>query len=222
MMSRQIAAVTAVFFLAAGTTVAERPDNSPHQWQLIGSGFAAAVDDASLLAEYPGSKGVMLVHPGTFGAGVSLAFDVMPLNPESVLVAIIGASNDGKELRFPDDYDGDNGYLLTEVKGISFALHNAAHNRTPFIRQLPFDKNTSRELAVAGENVMSTRWHRVAVSSDKDSRLQLSIDGNILLSASSPHSSSDGRIILRIRGTRTHTASVLIRNVVIDSLADPD
>ena len=65
MMSRQFAAVTAVFFLAAGTTVAERPDNSPHQWQLIGSGFAAAVDDASSLgAEYPGSKGVMLCTSG--------------------------------------------------------------------------------------------------------------------------------------------------------------
>ena len=35
-------------------------------WTFIGDGFTASVDDAVLVSEYPGSKGVMLVSPRSY------------------------------------------------------------------------------------------------------------------------------------------------------------
>ena len=182
------------------------------EWVLIGEGFSARVDDAVLLSEYPGSKGIMLISPDSYGADVAIEFDIMPLNPESVLVAMIAASSSGNTLSFPDNYDGSISYLLESVHGYFFAFHNAAHNRTPFVRQHPFTRGESQDIAAASENIMSQRWHHIAISVAEKGGLQLRIDGVPILNAKTANPLGGGNVILRLRGTKSHTASALIKN----------
>jgi hypothetical protein len=189
-------------------------------WTIIGEGFQAAVDEATLISEYPGSKGVMLVSPDRQAAAVTARFEIMPLTPESVFVVMLAASNEGLDegLTFPPDYDGDIVYLLERVDAYFFAFHNGAHQRTPFVRKHPFIRGESMDLDAAESNIMTTTWHRVEITSDGEGRLGMRIDGTAVLSARDQDPLVGGRIILRLRGTKTHAATALVRNLEI--LAD--
>ncbi len=214
---RGFGVLVAVIFLFQATAYAEQPISLDKDWSLIGDGFTAQVDNATLLAEYPGSKGIMLVSPDRYGPNVSLRFEVLPLNPESVLVAMVGASQTDQSPRFPEGYDGGINHILSKVNCYFFAFHNSAHNRTPFVRQHPFSPGTSQELAITNDAVLSQRWHQIEITVQENGRLQMSVDGSLILSASSENVLESGSIILRVRGTKTHTASALFRNIVIIS-----
>jgi len=187
-------------------------------WELIGDGFTAPVDDAVLVSEYPGSTGVMLVSPHKYGNEVTVRFDIMPLNPETVLVAILAASNASEDasLGFPDNYDGSIVHLLEEVDSYFFAFHNAAHNRTPFVRKHPFIKGESQDLDVFDFNVMTTQWHHIDVTTTGRGAIDMKVDGETVLSAVDENPLPGGKVILRLRGTKTHTATALIRDLKID------
>lgn len=186
-------------------------------WAFYGSGFTAPVDDATLISEYPGSKGVMLVSPGAYGGNVTVSYDIMPLNPETVLVAILSASNAGedRELSFPDGYDGNIGPLVSDTDAYFFAFHNAAHNRTPFVRKHPFIKGESSDLDAHEANIMSPRWHHIEVVRSAAGALVMRIGGEPILEAVDESPLPGGKVIIRLRGTATHTATALIRNLEI-------
>jgi len=188
-------------------------------WQFVGKGFTTQVDGAVLLAEYPGSGGVMLISPGTYPCETQLKFEVLPLIPESVLVAMMAASEPGPgtSLSLPASYDGSIGHLLNDTEAYFFAFHNAAHNRTPFVRKHPFDRATSVDLATFPSNVMNTRWHEIEVAQSCDGDLRLAVDGKPIIEANDTELLHGGQIVLRLRGTKTHAASAMFRNITIST-----
>lgn len=188
-------------------------------WQFVGKGFTTQVDGAVLLAEYPGSGGVMLIHAGTHPCNTQLQFEVLPLIPESVLVVMMAASEPGpgESLRLPESYDGSIGHLLNNTEAYFFAFHNAAHKRTPFVRKHPFDRGTSVDLATFPSNVMSTRWHEIEVAQSCDGELHLAVDGKSIIGANDTELLTGGQIVLRLRGTKTHAASAMFRNITIST-----
>jgi hypothetical protein len=198
---------------------ASETEISLSDWELIGSGFTAAVDHAVLVSEYPGSAGVMLVSPYEYGNEVAFRFDIMPLNPETVLVVMLAASQvtESTTLSFPEDYDGGIGHLLVKVDSYFFAFHNAAHNRTPFVRKHPILKGAPQALDVFESNVMTTEWHHIDVTTTGHGAIEMKIDGETVLSAVDKNPLPGGKVILRLRGTKTHTATALIRDLKIDT-----
>lgn len=221
-MNKKVFAVSMALLCLHNTTRAGVDTIALDEWHFVGSGFAADVDDALLVSEYPDSLGVMLISPDAYDCGVSIKFEVLPLNPESVLVVMLDASDVGAEstLSLPDAYDGDVGHLLNNVDAYFVAFHNAAHNRTPFVRRHPFIRGESSDLDAAETNVMSTRWHAVEVSHDGKGHLRLFIDDRAVLDAQDADPLSAGNLALRLRGTKTHVASALFRNVTITSCDD--
>ena len=215
-MKKYLLLLTLMCFVTTPIHASEVGD-SLKDWQFIGNGFTASVDGAVLMSEYPGSTGVMLVSPHEYRNEVVVSFDVMPLNPETVLVAILSASNTNTDvaLSFPEGYDGGIGYLLEEVDSYFFAFHNAAHNRTPFVRKHPFIKGESQDLDAFESNIMTTQWHRVDVTTNGQGRVEMKIDGETVLSAIDESPLPGGKMILRLRGTKTHTATALFRNLEI-------
>lgn len=189
-------------------------------WQFLGKGFTAQADGGVLLSEYPGSAGVMLINPDVRRCGTQLQFDVLPMNPESVLVVMMAASEPGpgKSLRLPASYDGSIGHLLNDTEAYFFAFHNAAHNRTPFVRKHPFDRATSADLATFPNNVLTTQWHEIEVVHSCDGSLRLAVDSNTIIEANDIELLQGGQIVLRLRGTKTHTAAALFRNVSISTV----
>lgn len=212
----------AILFVALGlplSACAQSKATAIDEWAFFGNGFVAEVGDARLVSEYPGSKGVMLVSPDKFDCGVTIRFDVLPLNPESVLVTMLASSDAGPSatLLLPDDYDGSIVHLMNNVDAYFFAFHNAAHKRAPFVRRHPFVRGESSDLAAATANVMSTQWHEVETSVGNDGLLRLIIDGNKILETRDASPLNGGHVVLRLRGTSTHVASALFRDVTVSS-----
>ena len=188
-------------------------------WDFFGNGFVASVDDAHLVSEYPGSKGVMLVSRRAYDCAVSVRFEVLPLNPESVLVVMLASSDAGPEstLSLGDSYDGNVAHLLNSVDAYFFAMHNAAHNRTPFVRRHPYVRGESSDLDSADTNLMSTRWHTVEVSHDGAGHLRMSLDGETVLDTNDKEPLTAGNIALRLRGTQTHVATAMFRDITVST-----
>ena len=217
-MSRKLLTFALMVLGAPYSACASVAEGTLDSWQFFGDGFVTSVDDAQLVSEYPGSKGVMLVSPQGFDCErVSLRFDVLPLTPESVLVVMAASSDAGPKstLSLTDDYDGNIQHLLGQVDTYFFAFHNAAHNRTPFVRRHPFVRGESLDLDTAEDNVMSTRWHSVEASYDSDGLLRLLIDDTVVLEARDQDPLGKGHLALRLRGTTSHVASALFRNVTV-------
>lgn len=196
-------------------------DGAPEleDWQFVGKGFTAPADGSVLLSEYPGSSGVMLISPGTYACDTRLQLELLPLNPESVFVVMMSASATGPEeyMRFPEAYGGGIAPLLSDTEAYFFALHNAAHNRTPFVRKHPFDRDTSKDLATYSSNVMTRQWHKIEVVHSCDGKLHLALDGKTILDTTDTSPLQGGQIALRLRGTKTHAATAMFRNISISA-----
>jgi len=105
------------------------------QWSFYGEGFVAvdAQQRHTVLVEAPGSKGVMLVSPESYDGDLVVSYEIRPLTPESVLVAMLSVSDRGADatLHFPENYDGaiiieasdaaalDSGHLIFRMRGTS-------------------------------------------------------------------------------------------------------
>jgi hypothetical protein len=209
-----------ILVLAVGSSLGARGSKTElTDWQFVGKGFTAKTDGGFLLSEYPGSSGVMLISPETYACGTKLHAEMLPMNPESVVVVMMAASTPGpdKFLKFPETYDGNIGPLLDDTEAYFFALHNAAHNRTPFVRRHPFDRSASKDLATFPQHVMTRRWHTIEVVHACDGGLHLAVDDKTILEVSDSNPLENGQIVLRLRGTKTHVASALFRNVRLET-----
>lgn len=206
--------------LSGALTVADDEALTLVDWQFVGKGISTQLDGGILLSEYPGSSGVMLISSGTYGCNTHLQFEVLPFNPESVLVAMMAASNAGLEdsLRFPSSYDGGIAPLLNDTEAYFFAFHNAAHNRTPFVRRHPFDRETSTDLGTYPDNVLTTQWHRIDVMHACDGKLVLAVDDAPIIETTDSTPLRSGQIVLRLRGTKTHAATALFRHISISTV----
>lgn len=174
------------------------------KWGFFGKGFVVAdsQQEQLVLSELPGSKGVMLVSPDSYRTDIVVSYKIRPLTPESVLVIMLSASDRGENNRitFPDGYDGNIQYLMSEIDSYFIAFHNAAHNRTPFIRRCPQEPSNNTEFVSAELNIMTTEWYDVEAGRKAD-RIWLKIDNEIIIEATDKQMLDEGHIIFRMRGT---------------------
>ena len=189
------------------------------EWSFYGEGFVAvdAQQQHTVLAEMPGSKGVMLVSPESYDGDLVVSYQIRPLTPESVLVAMLSASDRGADttLHFPENYDGNMGYLTTDTDNYFVAFHNAAHNLPPFIRRYAEETVGHEQLVIAESNSMTTEWHTVEVGK-QEGRLWLKVDGAIVIEATDTAILEAGHLIFRMRGTSERIGVCLIKDLRID------
>lgn len=212
-------------WMVFSTVAAEAVQVSPEelgQWSFYGAGFVAvdAQERFTVLAEMPGSKGVMVVSPEPYDGDLVVSYKIRPLTPESVLVAMHSVSNRGVDttLDLPEGYDGNMGYLTTNTDNYFIAFHNAAHNTSPFICRYSEETVGQEQLVIAESNNMTTEWHTVEVGK-QEGRLWLKVDGAIIIEATDTAPLEAGHLILRMRGTSERIGVCLIKDVRID-LAD--
>jgi hypothetical protein len=189
------------------------------KWSFFGKGFVVAdsKQEQIVLSELPGSKGVMLVSPASYPKNIVLSYKIRPLTPESVLVVLLSASDRGEKssIIFPNGYNGNMQYLITDTDNYFIAFHNSAHKKTPFIRKYPQELPGKTELVSAESNVMTTEWHNVEVGKNAG-RIWLKIDNKIIVEATDKKMTEAGHIAFRMRGTKDRIGVSLIKDVIIE------
>lgn len=182
-------------------------------WSTYGQGVVRHQNRMLFLQEAEGSKGVGVMSPDAYGENVVLRFDVMPMNPASVCVAILSASNQkGGALVIPAGYDGSLGLWTRDTDNYFFAFHNMAHDRTPFLVRFP----EGGQLAEHEKNVMQAGvFYRVEVGR-AGGKLWMTVDGKKLFENNDAHPLAGGHAGFRIRGINGMAAACLIRNVSIE------
>ena len=122
-----------------GYTVEEFTHKDLKEWEAIGLGAIENNHKQTLMHETKGSLGYMLVSPDVYGKNVIVSYDVMTLNPATVLIVEMAAHNsENFDLKLDADYDGNVKYLFENIDMYMFAFHNAAHNKNgPFVRKYP-------------------------------------------------------------------------------------
>lgn len=184
-------------------------------WASYGMGAIEANHGQIVMHETPGSLGYMLVSPGSYGDNTIVAYDVMTLNPATVLVVELAAHNTADyDLKLEPDYDGNVQYLFNNVRMYMFAFHNAAHNKPgPFVRKYP--EPGTEPLAAAVRNFMQVgKYHHVEMGI-RQGDLWFEVDGKKAFRVKDGDYYQGGKVILRIRGTAHETASCLIKNLKI-------
>lgn len=211
-----------LLWMVFSTVAADEVQVSPEelgQWSFYGAGFVAvdAQQRFTVLAETPGSKGVMLVSPEPYDGDLVVSYKIRPLTTESVLVAMLSVSDRGVDatLDLPEDYDGNMGYLTTDTDNYFIAFHNAAHNTSPFIRRYSEETVGHEQLVIAESNSMTTEWHTVEVGK-QEGRLWLKVDGAIVIEATDTAILEAGHLIFRMRGTSERIGVCLIKDLRID------
>ncbi len=221
-MKRKMLVCFLLMLLFACTAVAGEFKVEPQElarWHLRGDG-GVAVDSLGkqvLLAEWPGSKGLILASPAAYGTDVVLSYRVRPLTPETVLVVLLsysGKEGDRPGLNLPADYDGSMGALVRDKDSYFIAFHNAAHNKTPFIHKYRQTQSEATPLAFAKTNVMTLQMHHVEIGR-RGGRVWLKIDGEMIAEGRDETMLGDGHILFRIRGTKDRIAACLIKDVSI-------
>ena len=188
-------------------------------WELLGRGELEFDEDenAFMLFETPGSAGVTVVSPETYGSDVTVTFMARPTTHASVNVVMLNVSDAGSggDIVVPENYDGNFGFWTAgTVQNYLFAFHNAAHDRLPFIVKCPGFVTLAE-----GEkhHVEPGRWQKVEISR-KDSILRLKVNGITVIETIDQDSENEipgGKVCLRLRGTADALASCLFKNVVI-------
>lgn len=187
------------------------------EWENSGKGQMAANHGQLVLSEIEKSAGYMIISPDSYGESVVMAFDVMTLNPATVLVVEMCASNKGDgQIELPEGYNGNVKYLFDNMEMYMFAFHNAAHNKPgPFVRKFP--KPGAEPLAAANKNALTTGvFHHVEVGKESGN-LWLKVDGKKVVRTEDNNYLKNGKLIFRIRGTAHELASCILKNMKIYS-----
>lgn len=199
-------------------SAAAQPEDIPtktiaESWVSYGMGVVRHQNRMVFMQEAEDTKGVGVMSPEAYGENVVLRFDIMPMTPAAVCVAVLSASNqDDGSLVIPEDYDGGIGMWTRDSNNYFFAFHNMAHDTTPFIRRF---QPEFTQFAIAENNVMQVgKFHTVEVGRN-GARLWLEVDGVRLLEAEDPDPLPGGHIGFRIRGINGMQAACLIRNVSV-------
>lgn len=184
-------------------------------WDFYGKGVRKVERNMFYMKEDNGSSGVMIVSPGNYGENFVLTYEIMPMTAASVLVVLMSASDDGtgQSLTLPNDYDGNAGPWVRDIDNYFFAYHNASHNVTPFINRFP----ATGRLAEYPENIFEVGKFAEVEIHRKGGKLEISVNGELILKAEDPKPLGPGHLAFRIRGLSEEPAACLIRNVSIES-----
>ncbi len=191
------------------------PETLANDWTFHGEGSSAAQNRMFYMEESMGSKGVMVVSPGTYSGDLTIRYEIMPMNAASVCVAILFASDAGEAttLTLPEDFDGSMGPWTSQIENYFFAFHNQAHDRTPFAVRFPGGK----PIGSFGANVLQAGKFSTVEISRKGNALSFTVDGKLLFSGEDPEPLHSGHLAFRLRGIPQVPAACLIRNLQIIS-----
>ena len=183
-------------------------------WSFHGAGLVRVQNRMLYMAEAEDSQGVMVVSPAVFGGDLIVRYEIMPLNPGSVSVVMLSASDAGKgeTVTLPSDYDGGMGVWTRDIHNYFFAFHNAAHDRTPFAVRFP----EGGSLGEHPVNVMRSGEFSAIEVGRRGGTLWLTINGKRLFEGRDPDPLPGGHIALRLRGIQGMPAAALIRKLTIE------
>lgn len=185
-------------------------------WQTVGQGNGFVTHGQFFMEEVEGSKGFMLVSPEVY-EDVVLRYEVMTLNPATVLVAILNASDIGASKNLGLTTESDNfGFWANEVEDYMFAFRVPAHNSTPFLRKYPAKDGSSSQIGLADKNVMHSGWRHKVECGKKGNRLWLKIDDETIIDVKDENPLRAGKIAIRVRGTADELGKCMIRNLEIE------
>lgn len=185
-------------------------------WSTLGDGKAYATHGQLMMEEVEGSVGFMIFSPEKY-EDVVLRYEVMTMNPATVLVVLLNASEIGENtnLNLRDDNRGSFGFWTTEAQDYMFGFRVMAHNSTPFLRKYPAPDGKSSGIGLAEKDVMHSGWRHTVECGKKGSRLWLKIDGETLIDVSDEQPLGAGKIALRVRGTGSDLGKSMILNLEI-------
>jgi hypothetical protein len=168
------------------------------------------------MEETDGSKGFMLLSPNKY-KDVVLRYEVMTMNPATVLVAILNASDTGESNALTLHESSDSfGFWTREVEDYMFGFRVMAHNSTPFVRKHPAAEGSNGVVALAKKDVMHSGWRHVVECGKRGNRLWLTIDGETIIDYKDDAPLEAGKIAIRVRGTATELGKCMVRNLEIE------
>jgi len=186
------------------------------KWQTIGEGNGFVTHGQFYMEEVEGSKGFMLLSPDKY-TDVVVRYEVMTLNPSTVLVALLNASDIGSaaDLTLAENSDSF-GFWTSQVEDYMFGFRVMAHNSTPFLRKHPAVKGQNSQIGLAEKDVMHSGWrHKVEVGK-QGKHLWLKIDGETLIDVNDESPLDAGKIAIRVRGTASELGKCMMRNFEIE------
>ncbi len=183
------------------------------RWPLSGQGnFILDGTRQALLEEAPGSAGVTITSPESYG-DVVLRYKVMTLNAATVMVTLLSLSDPGEAtgITYPEGYNGNMGFLTSGCENYFVAFRNSPHVTAPFIRKYPADET----FAIADKDLLLPGVYYDVEMGRKGAYLWLKIDGELVVEATDPAPISGGHLAIRTRGIANHPAACVVRDVVI-------
>ncbi len=215
---RNLIIVILVLFVAVvqAQIVTKYSSKDLESWQRLGAGKGYTTHNQFMMEEVEGSIGFMIFSPEKY-KDVILCYEVMTMNPATVLVAIINASDNGSssDLSITEDNNGSFGFWTKEVENYMFGFRVMAHNSTPFLRKHPAANGGNTTIGLAEKDVMHSGWRHIVELGKKGSKLWLKIDGEIIIDVADNKPLDAGRIAIRVRGTAGVLGKCMIRNLEI-------
>lgn len=196
-------------------TVTKYSPKELESWKSLGNGNGFVTHGQFFMEEVEGSKGFMILSPEKY-KDVVLRYEVMTLNPATVLVALLNASDIGNSdaLTLKDNSDSF-GFWTKEVEDYMFGFRVMAHNSTPFIRKHPAPEGGKSGIGLAEKDVMHSGWRHTVECGKDGSRIWLKIDGKMLIDVQDNKPLEAGYIAIRVRGTANELGKSMIRNLEI-------
>ncbi len=215
---RVIITVFLMFFVFGiqAQTVTKYSPKDLESWQRLGDGKGYVTHGQFMMEEVEGSIGFMIFSPEKYN-DVVLRYEVMTMNPATVLVALLNASDKGKstDLIIADDNKGSFGHWTKEAEDYMFGFRVMAHNSTPFLRKHPAPEDGKSGIGLAEKDVMQSGWRHTVEIGKKGSKLWLKIDGETLIDVTDDKPLDAGKISIRVRGTAGILGKSMIRNLEI-------
>ena len=216
-MKTLLVAVLVLFvYVVHGQTVTKYSAKDLESWQSLGAGKGYVTHSQFMMEEVEGSIGFMIFSPEKY-KDVIFRYEVMTMNPATVLVALLNASDMGNStgLTISDDNKGSFGYWTKEAEDYMFGFRVMAHNSTPFLRKHPATDGVSTTIGLAEKDVMHSGWRHTVEMGKKGSDIWVKIDGETLINVMDDKPLDAGKIAIRVRGTAGILGKSMIRNLEI-------
>lgn len=186
------------------------------KWQSLGDGLGTVMHGQYYMEEIDGSIGFMIFSPEKY-TDVILRYEVMTMNPATVLVAILNASDLGSstDLTITDENKGSFGFWTKEVEDYMFGFRVMPHNSTPFLRKFPVAGGGNGNIGLAEKDVIRPGWRYLVECGKQGTKLWLKIDGETIIEANDDKPMDAGKIAIRVRGTGSDLGKCMIRNLEI-------
>lgn len=202
--------------LIQAQTITRYTPDEMERWQSLGDGKGYITHGQFCMEEVEGSLGFMVFSPEKYN-DVILRYEVMTMNPATVLVALLNASDigDSSDLTISKDNKGSFGFWTKEAEDYMFGFRVMPHNSTPFLRKHPVNGNSDGKIGQAEKDVMIPGWRYTVECGKKGSKLWLKIDDKTIIETTDKNPLGAGKIALRVRGTAGDLGKCMIRNLEI-------